>query len=191
MKVSAVLPAAATAVALVVGLAACRASAAAPAPAASPSSAAATHRAHARPSAKPSAAARPSPSAKPPMLTAAQSAAMNNWYTGETVAHAANVCGDVNRLFLDDASVNSGTGVSSLQADITSLQDDVATALADPPPVERDARIWRRVLNAYGNAAGDPTSSGLVAAARSAKDAPWRWTPSFGGTLLTCINVNV
>jgi hypothetical protein len=121
-------------------------------------------------------------------LTAAQTAAMNAWYSGATVNQVASVCGDVFRVYSDNNAVNSGTGSSSLQGDITRLQTDVAAALGNPPPVSRDAVIWERVLNAYSNAAGDPTNAGLVAAVRRADRAAWRWTPSFGGTLLSCLN---
>jgi hypothetical protein len=69
------------------------------------------------------------------------------------------------------------------------LQKDVASALGDPPPVARDAAIWRKVLNAYSNAAGGSTNAGLVAAVREADHAAWRWTPS-SGTLLSCLNTN-
>jgi hypothetical protein len=113
---------------------------------------------------------------------------MNAWYSGATVNQVANVCGDVSRVYSDNNAINSGTGSSNLQGDITKLQTDVATALGNPPPVHRDAVIWKRVLNAYSNAAGDPTNAGLVAAVRSADRAAWRWTPSFGGTLLSCLN---
>jgi hypothetical protein len=119
-------------------------------------------------------------------LTAAQAAAMNAWYSGATVTRVANVCGDVYRVYMDNVAINSGTGSSNLQGDITRLQTDVAAALSNPPPVARDAAIWKRVLSAYSNAAGDPTNAGLVAVARSADRAAWRWTPSFGGTLLSC-----
>jgi hypothetical protein len=116
---------------------------------------------------------------------------MNAWYSGATVTQAASVCGDVSRVDSDDNAVNSGTGSASLQGDITRLQTDVATALGNPPPVHRDAVIWKRVLNAYSNASGDPTSAGLVAAVREAQHAAWRWTPSFGGTLLSCLSTNL
>jgi hypothetical protein len=131
-----------------------------------------------------SAPAKASATAK---LAAAQAARMNAWYSGATVSQAANVCGAVYRVYADDNAVNSGTGSSNLQGDITSLQTDVATALGNPPPVHRDAVIWKRVLNAYDNAAGDATSAGLVAAVREADHAAWRWAPSTG-TLLSCIN---
>jgi uncharacterized protein YceK len=123
-------------------------------------------------------------------LTAGQAAAMNAWYSGATVTQAANVCGDVYRVYSDNVAINSGTGSSNLQGDITKLQTDIAAALSNPPPVARNAAIWERVLNAYSNAAGDPTNAGLVAAARSADRAAWRWAPSFGGTLLSCLNTN-
>jgi hypothetical protein len=100
-------------------------------------------------------------------LTAAQAAAMNAWYSGSTVTQVANVCGDVYRVYFDNVAINSGTGSSNLQGDITKLQTDVVTALGNPPPVARDAAIWKGVLNAYSNAAGDPTNAGLVAAVRS------------------------
>jgi len=116
---------------------------------------------------------------------------MRSWYTGQTVTETANVCGDVSQLFMAGNQVSSGTGSSSLESDITRLQDDVAIAIGNPPPVAADARIWHRVLNAYSNAAGDPTSSGLVAASRSASKAAWHWTPSFGGALLVCLNVDI
>ena len=116
---------------------------------------------------------------------------MNRWYRGTTVVQAANVCGDVYRVHFDNVAVNSGSGSSSLEGDITKLQADVATALSNPPPVAADAVIWKTVLNAYSNAAGGPTNSGLVAAVRSAKNAAWTWTPSFGGTLLVCLNVSI
>lgn len=90
---------------------------------------------------------------------------MNAWYSGATVTQAANVCGDVYRVYSDNVAINSGTGSSNLQGDITKLQTDIAAALSNPPPVARDAAIWERVLNAYSNAAGDPTNAGLVAAA--------------------------
>jgi hypothetical protein len=115
---------------------------------------------------------------------------MNRWYSGQTVVEAANVCGDVSQLFAADDQVNSGTGSSSLQSDITSLQTAVATALAVPPPVRADARIWRRILNAYSNAAGDATSSGLVVASRTAQHAAWGWAPP-SGPLLACISTNI
>jgi len=124
-------------------------------------------------------------------VAAAQTAAMNRWYSGATVVQAANVCGDVYRVDSDNVAVNSGSGSSSLEGDITTLQTDVAAALSNPPPVAADAVIWKRVLNAYSNAAGDGTNSGLVAAVRSAQNAAWTWTPSFGGTLLVCLNVNI
>jgi hypothetical protein len=79
-------------------------------------------------------------------MTAAQSAAMGRWYDGTTVTQVASVCGDVYKLYSDNVSVNSGTGVSSLQADTTKLQADVAIALGNPPPVAADAVIWKRVL---------------------------------------------
>lgn len=122
-------------------------------------------------------------------LTAGQAAAMNTWYQGATVVQAASVCGDVYKVYSDDNAVNSGTGSSNLQADITSLQADVATALGNPPPVARDAAIWKAVLNAYGNAVGDATSAGLVAAVREADHAAWGWSPS-SGTLLSCLDTN-
>jgi hypothetical protein len=124
-------------------------------------------------------------------MTAVQSAAMRSWYSGATVSQVANVCGDVNRLYLDNVAVNSGSGSSSLETDITTLQADIATALANPPPVAADAVIWKRVLTAYSNAAGGPDNSGLVAAVRSAKNAAWNWTPPVGGTLLVCLNVSI
>jgi hypothetical protein len=123
-------------------------------------------------------------------MPAAQTAAMNKWYSGATVAEAANVCGDVYRVYSDNVAISSGSGSSSLEADITSLQHDVTKALSNPPPVAADATIWETVLNAYSDDAGDPTNSGLVAAARSSEDAAWNWAPSFGGTLLVCVNVN-
>jgi hypothetical protein len=116
---------------------------------------------------------------------------MRRWYSGTTVTQVANICGDVYKLYSDNVSVNSGTGVSSLQADTVRLQTDVATALGNPPPVRADAVIWIRVLNAYSNAAGGPDNSGLVAAVRSAKNAAWNWTPPVGGTLLVCLNVSI
>ena len=116
---------------------------------------------------------------------------MNRWYSGTTVVQAANVCGDVYQVYFDNVKVNSGSGSSSLEGDITKLQTDVATALSNPPPVAADVRIWKRVLNAYSNAAGGPPKSGLVAAVRSAKNAAWTWTPSVGGTLLVCLNVSI
>ena len=186
MKITAILAAAAAAAtALAAGLAACGVSAAKPAtrqPATPASSEAATQQAPAQASAKTSAAAK---------MTAAQTAAMNRWHSGATVVQAANVCGDVYRVYSDNVAVNSGTGSSSLEGDITKLQTDVATALGNPPPDATDAVIWKRVLNAYSNAAGGPTNSGLVAAVRSAKNAAWTWTPSFGGTLLVCLNVSI
>jgi len=114
---------------------------------------------------------------------------MNTWYNGATVVQVGNVCGDVYRVYSDNVAINSGTGSSSLQGDITKLQKDIAIALGNPPPVARDAAIWRKVLNAYSNAAGDPTSAGLVAAVREADHAAWRWTPS-SGMLLSCLNTN-
>jgi hypothetical protein len=184
MKVTAILTTAAAAAALAVGLAACGPSAATPAThqSATPAAETAAQKAAAQASAKASAAAT---------MTAAQTAAMNRWYSGATVVQAANVCGDVSRVYSDNVAVNSGSGSSSLEGDITKLQTDVATALGDPPPVAADAVIWKRVLNAYSNAAGGPTNSGLVAAVRSAKNAAWTWTPSFGGTLLVCLNVSI
>ena len=173
------------AAALAASLAACGVSAAKPAthqPATTASSGAATQQARAQASAKASAAAK---------VAAAQTAAMNRWYSGATVVQAANVCGDVSQVYSDNVAVNSGSGSSSLEGDITKLQTDAAAALSNPPPVAADAVIWRRVLNAYSNAAGGPTNSGLVAAVRSAKNAAWTWTPSFGGTLLVCLNVNI
>lgn len=124
-------------------------------------------------------------------MAAAQSEAMRRWYSGATVNQVANVCADVYRVYFDNVAVNSGSGSSSLETDITRLQADITTALGNPPPVAPDAVIWKRVLTAYSNAAGDPTNSGLVAAVRSAKDAAWTWTPSVGGTLLVCLNVSV
>jgi hypothetical protein len=123
-------------------------------------------------------------------LTAAQAAAMNAWYSGATVVRVANVCRDVYRVFSDNVAVNSGTGSSSLQSDIIKLQTDVATALRNPPPAARDAAIWKRVLDAYSSAADDSTNAGLVAAVRSADRVAWRWNPSFGRTLLSCLNTN-
>jgi hypothetical protein len=120
-------------------------------------------------------------------LTTTQTAAMNGWYSGATAVDVANVCGDVYRVYSDDNAINSGTGSSSLQDDITSLQKNVATALGNPPPVARDAAIWEKVLNAYSNAAGDPASAGLVAAVREAGHAAWGWAPG-AGTLLSCLN---
>jgi hypothetical protein len=124
-------------------------------------------------------------------MGAAQSAAMRRWYSGMTVTQVANICGDVYKVYSDNVSINSGTPSSSLQADITGLQSDVATALGNPPPVAADAVIWKRVLTAYSNAAGESTNSGLVAVVRSANSAAWGWTPSFGGTLLVCLNVSI
>ena len=184
MRIAATLAAAAAA-ALAAGLVACGGSAARPGmhqPAAPASSRAATQQALARASAKTSAAAKHS---------AAQTAAMNRWCRGTTVVQAANVCGDVYQVYFDNVKVNSGSGSSSLEGDITKLQTDVATALSNPPPVAADARIWKRVLNAYSTAAGGPPNSGLVAAVRSAKNAAWTWTPSVGGTLLVCLNVSI
>jgi len=116
---------------------------------------------------------------------------MNRWYSGATVVQAASVCGDVSQVYSDNVAVNSGSGSASLEGDIARLQTDVAAAVGNPPPVAADAVIWKRVLTAYSNAAGGPTNSGLVAAARSAENAAWTWTPSFGGTLLVCLNVNI
>jgi hypothetical protein len=124
-------------------------------------------------------------------MTAAQKTAMNKWYSGPAVTDAANVCGDVSRVYSDNVAVNEGTGSSSLAGDVTTLQTAVAAAEGNPPPVPADAVIWRRVLIEYSEAAGGPTNLGLVAAVRSAEHAPWGWTPSFGGTLLVCLNVNV
>jgi hypothetical protein len=185
MKITAV--AAVLAAALAVGLAACGPKAAKPATAATahsaaPAGTAATQKAAAQASVKASVAAT---------MTPTQAAAMNKWYSGVTVIQAANVCGDVYRVYFDNVAVNSGSGSSSLQGDITRLQADVVAAEGNPPPVAADAVIWKRVLNAYSNAAGGPTNSGLVAAVRSAEHAPWRWTPSFGGTLLVCLNVRI
>lgn len=114
---------------------------------------------------------------------------MNAWYSGATVVQAANVCGAVNRVYSDNVAINSGTGSSSLQGDITKLQTDVATALGNPPPVARDRAIWKKVLNAYSNAAGDAANAGLVAAVREADHAAWRWAPSSGAPL-SCLNTN-
>ena len=63
---------------------------------------------------------------------------MNRWYSGATVVEAANVCGDVYRVDSNNVAVNSGSGSSSLEGDITKLQTDVATALSNPPPVAAD-----------------------------------------------------
>jgi len=176
MKIATALATPVAVMALVAGVAACGVSAVTPAahqPTAGASSATATKQA--------------STGFK---LSAAQSAAMSNWYSGTTVAKAANVCGDVYKLYFDNVSVNSGTGVSSLQADTLRLQSDAAAALADPPPVRADAVIWKRVLTAFSNSAGDPTNSGLVAAVRMAERAAWGWTPH-PGTLLVCLNVSI
>jgi hypothetical protein len=132
----------------------------------------------------------PAEASAPAKLAAPQAAAMNAWYSGATVTQAPNVCRDVYRIYFDNVAINSGAGSSSLQGDITKLQANVAAALSNPPPVARDAAVWKRVLNAYGDAAGDPTNSGLVAVVRSAGRAAWRWTPSFGGTLLSCLSTN-
>jgi hypothetical protein len=184
MKIAATLFGAATAVVLAFSLAACHSPAASPAASKPSATPAAPHRPAARPS--------PTPSARtmPPPATAAQQAAMRSWYSGRIVAAAASVCGDVAQLAAADDQVNSGSGSSSLQGDITRLQDDVATALANPPPVRADARIWRRVLNAYSNAAGGPTSSGLVAVSRSAQHAASDWRPS-SGPLLACFSTSI
>jgi hypothetical protein len=173
-----------TSVAVAVLVAGCGVSAAGPVmhrSAAAASSGAPTRKAPLKPSAKAPSVAK---------MTAAQRAAMNRWYDGATVVDAANVCGAVYRVYMDIVAVSSGTGSSSLEGDITSLQTAVAAALSRPPPVAADAVIWKRVLNAYNNAANDPTNSGFVAAIRSASGAAWRWTPSFGGTLLVCLNAS-
>ena len=188
-KLTTILAAAAAATTLAAGLAACTVPVARAAAGvsttkaavpASPTAAAQKTPAHA--SAKTRAAAK---------LTAAQAAAMNRWYSGATVIQAANVCGDVNEVWYDNVQVNSGTGSSRLTGDITRLQTDIATALGNPPPVAADARIWKRVLNAYSNAAGSGTNAGLFAAARSAQHAAWGWKPSFGPTLLVCVNTSI
>ena len=115
---------------------------------------------------------------------------MNRWYSGTTVVQAANVCGDVYRVYSDNVKVTRKRIVKPGRRH-HKLQTDVATALSNPPPVAADVRIWKRVLNAYSNAAGGPPKSGLVAAVRSAKNAAWTWTPSVGGTLLVCLNVSI
>jgi hypothetical protein len=124
-------------------------------------------------------------------MTAPQAAAMNRWYSGATVIQLANVCADVNEVWSDTVQINSGTGSSRLNGDIIRLQTDIATALSNPPPVAADAAIWKKILNAYSNAAGSGTNAGLFAAARSAQHAAWRWTPSFGPTLLVCVNTSI
>lgn len=188
MKITVVLAAAG----LAAGLSACGVSAAQPAThqAVTPAAAATAmrHTPTARASAKKSTGAKKSAAAK---VTSRQAAAMNRWYSGATVVQAANVCRYVYLVDSDNVAVNSGSGSSNLETDITKLQTDIATALRNPPPDATDAAIWKRVLNAYSNAAGGPTNSGLVAASRSAKDAPWTWTPSFGGTLLVCLNTSI
>jgi hypothetical protein len=90
-------------------------------------------------------------------MPAGQTAAMNRWYSGVTVNQVANVCADVYRVYFDNVAVSEGNGSSHLTRDITDLQTDVATALSNPPPVAADAAIWKRVLNAYSNAAVRPT----------------------------------
>jgi hypothetical protein len=116
---------------------------------------------------------------------------MNAWYSGATVTQVANVCVDVYRVYIDNVAINSGTGSSNLHGNLSTLHTDVATALSNPPPVARDAAIWKTVLNAYSKAAGGSTNAGLVAAARSADRAAWRWAPPFGGTLLSCLSTAV
>lgn len=111
MKIAATMATAAAAAALAACLAACDVSAAQPAthqaatnqPAAPASSRAATQQAPAQASARTPAAAR---------TTAAQTAAMNRWYSGATVVQAASVCGDVARVYSDNVAVNSGSGSS-------------------------------------------------------------------------------
>jgi len=179
MKITAVVTAAAAA-ALASGLAACGVPGAQPAThqaATHTASEAATQRATVQAQANTPAAAK-------------MTAAMSRWYSGATVTQAANVCGDVYRVYSDNVAVNSGSGSSSLEPDITRLQGDIAAALSTPPPDAHDAAIWKRILNAYSNAAGAPTGAGLSAASRRAKHAAWTWTPSFGGTLLVCLNVS-
>ncbi len=116
---------------------------------------------------------------------------MLRWYLGKTEVQVGNICGDVYKVYSDNVSINSGTPSSSLQGDITRLQSDVAAALGNPPPVAADAVIWKRVLTAYSNSAGEPTNAGLVAAVRSANGAAWGWTPFSGETLLVCLNVSI
>jgi hypothetical protein len=84
-----------------------------------------------------------------------------------------------------------GSGICRGYQGLAFAGDRTTTTRRNPPPVAADAAIWKTVLNAYSNAVGGPTNSGLVAAARSAKHAAWRWTPSFGGTLLVCVNVSI
>ena len=115
---------------------------------------------------------------------------MDAWYSGATVTHAANVCGDVSRVYSDNNAVNSGTGSSNLQGDITKLQTDVTVAVGNPPPVARDAAIWKRVLNAYSSVAGDPTNAGLVAAVRSADTRRVGIDTTLRRTLLSCLDTN-
>jgi hypothetical protein len=120
---------------------------------------------------------------------------MSNWYDGKTLIQVATVCGDVAALDNDDIEVSEGTGVSALASDTVALESEAEAALGNPPPVAADAVIWREVLNAYINAAGDSTDSGLVAdsglvrAVRMADDARWGWAPSTG-SLLGCLNVS-
>lgn len=185
MKITTSQAGGAAAAALAAGLTACGIQAgtlAAHQPATPAVPAVATQRAPARAAAKASAAAT---------MTAAHKAAMNKWYSGATVIQVAHVCGDVSQVFSDDDAVSAGRGSSSLETDITRLHKDVATALDNPPPVAADAVIWKRILSAYSNAAGGPTSAGLVAASRRATHAPWAWTPSPGVTLLVCLSTSI
>jgi hypothetical protein len=81
------------------------------------------------PAAKPAAAQQTSAPANTPAktpakakLTAEQTAAMNTWYSGATVVQVGNVSGDVYRIYSDNVAINSGTGSSSLQGDITNCK---------------------------------------------------------------------
>jgi hypothetical protein len=184
MKIVAALITVAATSALAAGIAGCAISTVSPA-AHQPNTPAASRAT--RQAASDRASARPSPAGKTAAAQAASMKSMSKWYSGATVVQAANVCGDVYRVYMDNVAVNSGTGSSSLDGDITKLQTAVAAALANPPPVAADALIWRRVLHEYSNAANAPTNSEFVEAVRTAKNAAWTWTPSFGGTLLVCL----
>jgi hypothetical protein len=193
-KITAILAATAAATALAAGLTACKVAAAKAAAGVSTTKPATRHLAT---PASPNASAQQPPaqaSAKAPAaakMTAAQTATMNRWYSGGTVTQVANVCADVNQVWSDNVQVSSGTGSSRLTGDITKLQTDIGAALSDPPPVAADAAIWKGILNAYSNAAGGPTNAGLFAAARSARHAVWKWTPSFGSMPLVCLNTSI
>jgi hypothetical protein len=123
---------------------------------------------------------------------------MNAWYSGATVVQVANVCGDVGQIQSAIGDANPGTPPNWGNA-FAQLPADVTTALGNPPPVHRDAVIWKRVLNAYSNAENGSGATigatnqaimrGFESAALMAQHARWRWTPSTG-TLLVCFNTN-